>query len=313
MKLLDRRPTIALKNILFATDFETLANRALPFAVELADRYGAKLYAAHVIPQEAYAFARPESVERIFKEAQYYAGYRLSQVIGPLQHEGRRCETLLGEGDPAEAITEFARAYSADLIVVGTNSRAGLGKLLLGSVAEEIIRDSPCPVLTVGPHVTGGPSAGIQSIVCATDFSAGSVRAAELAASLAREFQAHLTLTHVVEGILRESPHLAMELTERRLREMLPAELELQYEPEVLVEIGPVAERLLDIASDLSADVIVMGVRGVGAFAQRASHFGSIAHRVVSQAKCPVLTVDSPLAENDGERKEDRPWSRQQS
>lgn len=75
MKVLETKPRIGLKNILFATDFEVLANRALPFAVALADRYGAKLYAAHVIPQEAYAMARPESMEQILKEAQDYAGW----------------------------------------------------------------------------------------------------------------------------------------------------------------------------------------------------------------------------------------------
>ncbi len=63
MKALEVKQQIALKNILFATDFDASANRALPFAVALADRYKAKLYAAHVIPQETYAFSRPESVE----------------------------------------------------------------------------------------------------------------------------------------------------------------------------------------------------------------------------------------------------------
>jgi len=72
MKALEVKRQIALKNILFATDLDVSANRALPFAVSLRDRYGAKLYAAHVIPQEAYAFARPESVGRILKEAQDY-------------------------------------------------------------------------------------------------------------------------------------------------------------------------------------------------------------------------------------------------
>ena len=59
----------------------------------------------------------------------------------------------------------------------------------------------------------------------------------------------------------------------------------------MVVEIGPVAERILAVANELIADIIVMGVRGAGAFAQTASHFGSIAHRVVALAPCPVVTV----------------------
>ena len=313
MKVLDNKPKIAIKNILFATDFGVLANRALPFAVALADRYGAKLYAAHVIPQEAYALARPESMERILREAQDYAGYALNQVIGPLAHRGYSCEALVGEGSPGEVITEFSQTYAADLVVVGTSSRAGLGKLFLGSVAEEIIREAPCPVLTVGPHVVTDPSAGIQRILCAADFSMGSVRAAEFATSLAYEYRAHLMLLHVIEGILKDSPHLAMQLTEKRLLDLVPPEPELQHEPEVVVEIGPVAERILGVANELSADLIAMGVRGVGAFAQTASHFGSIAHKVVSLASCPVLTFGGLHQPENNNEKEQSSWSPQRS
>ena len=291
MKVLETKPKIALKNILFATNFEVVANRALRFAVALATRYGAKLYAAHVIPQEAYAFAHPDSAERTLREAEDYAGYKLDQIVSPLKNQGRPCEALLGNGSAAEVITGFAHRYTADLIVVGTSSRSGLGKLFLGSVAEEIIREAPCPVLTVGPRVVTESSPGFQSMLCATDFSPPSTRAVDFAVSLAHEFRAHLTLTHVVTGILRESPHLAVRLTEKRLRGLIPSEPELQYRPEVLVEIGPVAERILTIAADLSADMIIIGARRAGAFAPTVSHFGSIAHKIVSLATCPVLTV----------------------
>jgi nucleotide-binding universal stress UspA family protein len=291
MKALELKPQIALKNILFATDLDVSASRALPFALALANRCRAKLYAAHVIPQEAYAFAHPESVERILEEERDYATYALKQIIEPLTWRGQRCEALLGNGDVAEVVAEFVQRHGVDLVVLGTRSRAGLGKVILGSIAEEIIREAPCPVLTVGPHVVAQASAGVQSIVCATDFALGSLRAAEFAVSLAHEYQAHLTLMHVVEGVLRNSPHLAVHLTEQRLRQMIPPEPELPYEPEVMVEIGPVADRILDVANGLLADMIVMGVRGAGAFAHTASRFGSIAHRVVSLATCPVVTV----------------------
>jgi nucleotide-binding universal stress UspA family protein len=186
---------------------------------------------------------------------------------------------------------EFVRNHGVDLVVVGTSSRGGLGKVLLGSTAEEIIRVAPCPVLTVGPHVTAEGSARVRSIVYATDFSLGSLRAAEFAVSLAHEDQADLTLVHVVDEVLTESPDRAIQLTEQRLREMIPSEPQLLYEPEVVVETGPVAERILAVANELIADIIVMGVRGAGAFAQTASHFGSIAHKVVSLATCPVVTI----------------------
>ena len=291
MKLAESQAKITLKNILFATDFEALASRALQFAVALANRYDAKLYATHVIPQTAYAYAHPESIDRILKEAYDYAGYELNQIIGPLKHRGCSCEALLADGDPGEIITALAESHEADLIVLGTGSRGGLGKLLLGSVAEEVIREASCPVLTIGPHVRTDPCAGFQSIICAADFSPGSARAAGLTLLLAQEYNAHLMLVHVVEGMLKDAPHLAIELSERRLRQLLPPEIELQHEAEVLVEIGPVAECILSITNELSADLIAMGARGVGAFAKTASHFGSIAHKIVSLAACPVMTV----------------------
>jgi nucleotide-binding universal stress UspA family protein len=291
MKTLEVKQQIALKNILFATDFEVSASRALPFALALADRYGAKFYAAHVIPPAAYALARPESIELTLEEIQAHASRALNQIIDPLRQHGQRCEALLVSGDVTAVLMEFVRNHDVDLVVVGTSSRGGLGKVLLGSTAEEIIRVAPCPVLTVGPHVTAEGSVRVRSIVYATDFSLGSLRAAEFAVSLAHEYQADLTLVHVVDEVLTESPDRAIQLTEQRLREMIPSEPQLLYEPEVVVEIGPVSERILAVANEVIADIIVMGVRGAGAFAQTASHFGSIAHKVVSLATCPVVTI----------------------
>jgi nucleotide-binding universal stress UspA family protein len=293
VKTLELERQIALKNILFATDFEAPSSRALPFAVAMANRCGAKLYAVHVIPQEAYALASSESVDRILKETRDYAVYALNQIAGPLRHHGARCGVLVGEGNVSEVIEEFIHTYAADLLCVGTSSRAGLGKVLLGSVAEELIRESPCPVLTVGPHVMTLASAGIHNIVCPTDFSPASKRATEFAISLADQYEAHLTLVHVIEGRLKDSPHLAIQVTEQRLRETVPPEPELLYEPDVVVETGAAGDRILRLAADLAADIIVMGVRGTGAFAQTASRFGSIAHKVVSLALCPVLTVNA--------------------
>jgi nucleotide-binding universal stress UspA family protein len=291
MKALEVKQQIALRNILFATDFEASASRALPFAVALADRYGARFYAAHVIPPGAYALARPESIALTLEELQAHASRALNQIIDPLRQHGQCCGTLLGCGDVPDVLMEFVRNHGVDLVVVGTSSRGGLGKVLLGSTAEEIIRVAPCPVLTVGPHVTAEGSVRVRSIVYATDFSLGSLRAAEFAVSLAHEYQADLTLVHVVDEVLTESPDRAIQLTEQRLREMIPSEPQLLYEPEVVVETGPVAERILAVANELIADIIVMGVRGAGAFAQTASHFGSIAHKVVSLATCPVVTI----------------------
>lgn len=284
---------IAIKNILFATDFDVSASRALPFAVALAKRHGAKLYAVHVIPPEAYALASPESFKRALAEAEDFAGYSLNQLLGPLRSHGVSCEALLGDGNVTEVIKELVQKRAVDLLVVGTSGRMGLGKVFLGSVAEELIRESLCPVLTVGPHVTTLASSGVQHIICATDFSPTSTRAVEFAVLLAEEYRAHVTLFHVLEGRLPTSLQFAIEFTERRLRESLPAEIDLPFKPELVVDTGAVADHIVNLAADLSADIIVMGAHGAGSFAETAGRLGSIVHRVVAFAPCPVLTVSN--------------------
>lgn len=300
MTTLQLKPQITLKNILFATDFNAPACRALPFAVALASRYGARLYAAHVIPQEAYALASPDSFEQVLKQAEDVAGCALNQTIVPLRHRGLECDPLVGNGDVAEVINHFAQEYAADLLVVGTSSRAGFGKVPLGSVAEELIRESLCAVLTAGPQVMTLASEGVHKILCATDFSPASARATEFALFMAADYDARLILGHVMKGLPHTSPYLAVQLMQERMRETIPAELELIHEPELVVETGAVGERILRLASDSSADLIVMGVRGTGASAQTAGRFGSIAHEVVSQASCPVLTVGEAEGEDGG-------------
>jgi nucleotide-binding universal stress UspA family protein len=281
---------IAIKNILFATDFEAPASRALPFAVAMANRYGARLYVSHVIPREAYACASPETVDRVLKEVGDFAAYTLTQIVDSLQQHGLRCDAVLGEGNITETIKDFVSKYSADLVVVGS-SRAGWGKAVLGSVAEEIIRESPCPVLTVGPRVTSLASSGVQCVICATDFSPASIHAVEFAVSLAEEYQAHLTVLHVLEGRLPTSFQFGVEFTERRLRQALPTEVDLRFKPELVVEMGSVADRIVNLTADLSGDIIIMGSHGAGALSQMVSRLGSIVHKVVSLAPCPVLTV----------------------
>jgi nucleotide-binding universal stress UspA family protein len=312
MKTMDLNSRAALKNILFATDFGAPASRALPFAVLLASQYGARLYAAHVIPKEAYTYASPESVERILTEAADSSSYRLQQTVNPLQRRGIHCETLVRDGEVADVIHDFVNQYGADLLVVGTSGRGGFGKLLLGSVAEELIRESSCPVLTVGPQVVTFASEGIHHIICATDFSPAAERAAELAVSLASEYDAHLSFVHVLEYAPTHLSHVSIRILEKWMRDTIPAESELFHEPEIVVEIGAVAERILRLASDLAADLVLMGVRGAGAFAHTMSRFGSRAHQVISEARCPVLTVSDPGEATASTEHKEELWTRHQ-
>ena len=193
-------------------------------------------------------------------------------------------------GDVTNVLREFVEKYEADLVVVGTSCRAGMRKVFLGSVAEEIIRDTPCPVLTVGAKAAGMTTPDIQSILCAIDFSQESLQASEYAFFLAQEHKAQLTLLHVV-GDSMDPTSPVVQLTSQALRERISLNAALFHKPEIAISGGPVADRILEFAAERSANLIVMGVRGVGAFASQASRFGSIAHEVISRSPCPVLTT----------------------
>ena len=86
-----------------------------------------------------------------------------------------------------------------------------------------------------------------------------------------------------------------------RLRELVPQRVDLVSEPEIIVELGSPAKVILKAADDTASDLIVIGARGAGAFARLSSHFGSVAHKVVCRATCPVLTV-RPLPGRDREQ-----------
>jgi nucleotide-binding universal stress UspA family protein len=292
MKAVQARTRIALKNILFATDFSPAADAAAPFAIQIARSYGAKMYGVHVNPFNNYTAAAPdawaamaEAAERQTKEH----AQRLNEQLKGVEHE-----VVIGEGNILEVISDLIEQKEIDLVVLGTRGRTGFGKTLLGSVAEQILRQSPCPVLTVGPHVNlwSDEYAKMREILYATDLAADFPIAAPYAVSLAQENQAHLVLLHVIEdpkeGDLVNSPEV-VDFKERKLQQLVTEQAGLWCDPTYIVEQGPAAEKILDVAKRRHTDLIVLGARPARGLATHLN-IGTV-HKVVSQATCPVLTV----------------------
>lgn len=294
MRIRAHEPHVALKTILFATDFDVASGRAWPFAVALRHRYGAHLFIAHVIPEEAYIHARPESLHRVLKEASSYATEALDQLARAIKRRGGICTPVLEKGNVPHTLAQLVLQLQVDLAIIGTGSRGGLQKVLLGSVAEAFIRDAGCPVLTVGPHVSSEQAEGIQTIICATDFSDESFRAARTAIALADEYEARIIVLHVVEKNAVSSGLELKQKLEQRFCEFLENTL-APRKPQVIVQHGDPADCILRISSELSASMIAMGVRGSGSLGRIASHFGSVAHDVVCGARCPVVSAGAPV------------------
>ncbi len=274
-------PRLSLKRILFTTDFSQYSHAAFPFALALARRYESKLYAVHVLPPDHPPSNAPDTWKQMGE---------LASRCGPVP-----CATFAPHGDFWAVIAEFTKSQKIDLIVAGTHGRTGIRRLFLGSSAEQIFRCASCPVLTVGPRVSEDPerTAEIREILFATDFGPSALAAMSYAFSLAQENQASLSLMHVIEDVKAAARHPKQSVAEvlNRLDLMIPSEASLWCRPKTFVEYGPAVERILSVAKERNADMILLGVKKTGHPAA-ASHLATgTAYQVVMQASCPVLTV----------------------
>ena|SRR5258707_6383915 len=167
--------------------------------------------------------------------------------------------------------------------------------MVLGSVAEEIFRQSPIPVLTIGPKVmeAEGSYCDFDHVVLATDFSDESHAAVPYAVSLAREQHVHLDVLHVLSEPETGSVDLESNSSFllRRMEALLPPNPAFWYQPEYAVEFGDVPEKILKFAAVRGADLILLGVHSPRGSLRAAKHFESTAQHIVAQAGCPVLTV----------------------
>jgi len=280
---------VKFQNILFATDFSATADRALPYAVEIARRSQATIHAVHVISPIESPLLPPADWDEIVRDQEEFREReknRLELELQELPHE-----FLLLKGDVWENLKRVIRERNVDLLVLGTHGRTGIAKAFMGSVAERIFRQASCPVLTAGPRVTPraahAAAAELNCILYATDFSPESLAAARYAISMARDHRAELILLHTEDGT-GEQEGLALET----LKDVVPLGAGLLSEPTYVIERGAPADAILGAARKTHADLIVIGARGAERHLAVATHFSdSIASSVVANAGCPVLTV----------------------
>jgi nucleotide-binding universal stress UspA family protein len=294
MKAAEARTRIELKNILYLTDFSIAARAAAPFAVELARTYGSKIHALHCRPPIVNPMTPPESW-RSAEAAAAAEAEKQKQELRETLHDVSP-DIMIMEGSVGENVAWAIEDENIDLLVMGTHGRSGIGKLLLGSVAEEVFRQAHCPVLTVGPNTPPGAKPGeFKKILFATELNPASTVAADFAMSLAQECQARLTLLHVIDEPRADELVAAPDVTDsdiKLLHQIVRQGSELASAPEYLVEVGPPAEKILEVARREGSDVIVLGARHPSGFPGAATHLPfTVAHQVVSHAPCPVLTI----------------------
>ena len=307
LKIHDTSSKISVfRNIVVATDFSQASSYALSAAVALATANDAHLSVVHVL-QNDWRYEMLASPELGLEQLD--ADHRLKKLVEDLKSKREIDSTVVKGGPIAAGILSFATRSGADLLVVGTHGRRGLSKFALGSVAEELLRRSACPVLTIGPHAHSPQTTyRFRTILFATDFGAGSAKALPYVLALTKASQGKLILLHMIPPVPASSANLsayaptnvaADEFEQwsgslrnravRQLKESLPVDHGLQREPEYLVGTDYLPEGILTAASRYKVNLIVMGANRTAA--RLAAHVPWTAvHEVVIHAACPVLT-----------------------
>jgi nucleotide-binding universal stress UspA family protein len=306
---------MTLTRILCPVDLSAPSQQALRYAAALSSWYGARLTVLHVFTDvpvfgAASPFGASTMAAVVIGESQMIERRAAVQRFVADTIGDRPADIVLRDGSNA-AVEIVVEAAGVSLIVMGTHGYSGIDHLLLGSVAEKVLRKAPCPVLVVPPHAVAGDgmtSPVFKRIVCAIDFSSSSLLALNYAITLAQEADARLTLVHAIEFplALREvvfstdtnvdQLHAAAEAEYlRRLRALVPVQARMYCTVSTRVSEGKPSREIQRVADAEQADLIVMGVQGRGAV--DLIMFGSNTHAVIREAHCPVLIVPaSPSA-----------------
>lgn len=283
-----------LKEILFLTDFSHVSDAALDYALALARTYESRLFVAHII--EPVYMESPEAALRANELLRTSAEEDMAELLISARLRGVPHDVILEEGPLWATIERLIQEKGIDLVVLGTHGRTGAKKLVSGSVAEEIYRKAPCPVLTVGPLAQArvGQKVRFQQILFATDLRPTSERAAAYALSLAQQHCARLTLLHVEEYPCSKAPMPLVDLKRQemeRMKSLIPSAVRLLIEPQFAVAFGEPSDEIVGVARNERSDLIILGLRGG---ARLSGHLpATTAYRVVCNAPCPVLTVHS--------------------
>ena len=282
--------------ILVATDLGDL-DRLMPFALEQASQSGARLILLHAVASSA-----TMSVDAV--GLPYYdtsgaldiAEKALRPWCATAQNQGVDCHAIVREGNATQQIAAAARQFKAGRILLGTRSRGRLGKMLLGSVAEQVLRSVNLPVFTVGPEAHLPVQSGYEErvVLHATTLRETSRPSAALACELAAQLNAKLLLLHVLppaEQMIHEGEVSDFEAAADRQLKTLAAETAAGSEPEIetiVLHGNPFIEILAEAAAR-RASLIVLGATHRSAFDNLTRD--RTVYRVLAHARCPVLTL----------------------
>jgi nucleotide-binding universal stress UspA family protein len=286
-----------VQTVLCAIDLSDLSPNVLAMAAETAEAYEAKLMVIHAVEiwDKRYDFIVDDIAKRIELEAHGKLQAELDRLG---KTRGVPVQVVVAKGQAGQIITDAIKKYKPDLVVVGSHGRRGIDHMLLGSVAERVVRTSPVSVLVVRPP----RNPDIYTMVCAVDFSSCSRTALERAIEIARlDKVAAVQVLNVFEvplgyleaGMTYETAfNKTKAVHEQELAEFLKPYANCGVKLEPVIEEGAPGPMIVAYAEKVNADLLVIGAHGKSRLT--AMLIGGASIKVVHRAKVPVLAVKSP-------------------
>lgn len=294
--------------ILVPTDFSEYSANAIRYAIALAHTYESSLWLVHVLDVRVLdtglsASMKQEDKQRELGRARAEAEQRLKKLVEECEAQGVKAQCHGAEGKPVSEIKRLAGELDCDLVIIATHGHSGFDRFVFGSVCDQIVRESPVPVLSVYP-LEGEPSGSItppvriERIMFPTDFSGFSKEVLPYAVSLCRELNAGLVLFHATEMpvllpefMLEESAPAQAEMEEYALDALkhMRAHIEADIPVELQVSVGTPWREICRAVEEASIDLVVIPTHGHGGLVKVL--FGGVAERVVRRSTKPVLTV----------------------
>jgi nucleotide-binding universal stress UspA family protein len=260
-----------IQKILFPVDFSDRSRGATNFVEEFVGRFQAELTLLHVVTPFTYNDTMDKEADR---------RVQLDSFL-PTDFDYFNVKRVLLHGDPALQIVDYARSNGSDLIMLSTHGYGPYRRFLLGSVTAKVLHDADCPVWTASHLETATPveKISIRNILCALDLNSQGLKALQWGGGLAAEFQAHLSMLHVISEPDKDvKVRDALEVMQR----------EAGTKATLHLEQGDVPDHVERAAKHLHADLVLIGRSSdAGVFGRLRKN----SYAIIRQAPCAVISV----------------------
>lgn len=293
---------MTFKNILVPIDFSDFSDKALEYALQLAESFQSNLTILHALVLFQDDVGEEEKLheyEDWIKRREQKIYDQMKKNLQKIKGKGLKFKSVILRGvNAADAILEYLDNHPFDLVTMGTHGRSGLKHFLLGSISEKVVRLSPIPVLTIHRSLA---KFKLNKILVPVDFSIPSKDAADKAIGFSSLYEAVLEFIHVIEQDIHPSFYASgidsiFEIDKglqkrviENLREFMADQLPPNIRTNYLVREGKAHREIVDYAKEHGIDLIVIATQGLTGLDY--ALLGSTTEKVVRWATCPVLTV----------------------